>query len=196
MADRSIPRRETLRGTQWHAQSRCSVWNSRRGPHLGQRSSATASTGRTYDRKRSDPHAAHLLQVGGTASAPGCQAWSIAGAAPLQELFEQPVALVLRQASGRDIARRQELFELVAPSMAVLIARLLEPFVGALEPLPARQHGRQDRVVPLFMSWRLPEFVQAREEGFDKLVEAPIVIAVLRPVVGDHDCAARHRLDA
>src|SRR4051812_14915866 len=132
----------------------------------------------------------------GTASAPACQAWSIAGAAPLQELFEQPVALVLRQASGRDIARRQELFELVAPSMGALIARLLEPLLRALEPLPARQHGRQDRVVPLFMSWRLPEFVQAREEGFDKLVEAPIVIAVLRPVVGDHDCAARHRLDA
>src|SRR5712691_8863327 len=104
----------------------------------------------------------HPFWSSGTASAAACQAWSIAGAAPLQELFEQPVALVLRQASGRDIARRQELFELVAPSMGGLVTRLLEPFVGALEPLPARQHGRQDRVVPLLMSWRLPEFLQAR----------------------------------
>src|SRR5215510_9551130 len=36
------------------ARHRQYVWTSRRGPHLGQRSSATATTGRTYDRKRSD----------------------------------------------------------------------------------------------------------------------------------------------
>src|ERR1035437_9229019 len=30
------------------------VWNSRRGNHLGQRSYASAPTGRTYGRKRSD----------------------------------------------------------------------------------------------------------------------------------------------
>ena len=36
------------------ARHRQYVWTSRRGPHLGQRSSATAKTGRTYDRKRSD----------------------------------------------------------------------------------------------------------------------------------------------
>jgi hypothetical protein len=34
------------------------VWNSRRGNHLGQRSCATAYTGRTYDRKRSDQKSA------------------------------------------------------------------------------------------------------------------------------------------
>ena len=33
---------------------RKAVWNSRRGNHLGQRSYASASTGRTYARKRSD----------------------------------------------------------------------------------------------------------------------------------------------
>src|SRR6478752_3126303 len=59
-----------------------------------------------------------------------CRHSSIAGAAPLQELFEQPVALVLRQGSGRDITGRQELLELVAPRVHRLVTRLLEPFVG------------------------------------------------------------------
>ena len=36
-------------------------WNSRRGNHLGQRSCATAQTGRTYDRKRSDQTSVSLL---------------------------------------------------------------------------------------------------------------------------------------
>ena len=35
-------------------QCRCVVWNSRCGNHLGQRSYASAPTGRTYARKRSD----------------------------------------------------------------------------------------------------------------------------------------------
>jgi Transposase DDE domain group 1 len=37
---------------------RPTVWNSRRGNHLGQRSCATAYKGRTYDRKRSDQNSA------------------------------------------------------------------------------------------------------------------------------------------
>lgn len=37
---------------------RRTVWNSRRGNHLGQRSCATAYIGRTYDRKRSDQNSA------------------------------------------------------------------------------------------------------------------------------------------
>src|SRR2546422_11191656 len=41
------------------------VWTSCREPHLGQRSCATATTGRTYDRKRSDPLLPPLLQAGG-----------------------------------------------------------------------------------------------------------------------------------
>jgi hypothetical protein len=41
------------------------VWNSRRGNHLGQRSCASATTGRTYGRKRSDQNAAiHLARKG------------------------------------------------------------------------------------------------------------------------------------
>jgi len=49
------PGREILRAIQWRASRRSSVWNSRRGNHLGQRSSATASIGRTYGCKRTDP---------------------------------------------------------------------------------------------------------------------------------------------
>src|SRR5260370_23597445 len=52
---RSIdPRCETIRGTHWPKTGRVVVWSSRRGNHLGQRSIATASTGRTYGCKRSD----------------------------------------------------------------------------------------------------------------------------------------------
>src|SRR5262245_24089463 len=93
---------------------------------------------------------------------------SIAGAAPLQELFEQLVALVLRQGSGGYVAGRQELLELVAPGMDVLVARLLEPVLRGIEALPPRQHGRQHRVVPLFVPRRLAELFQPREECLDK----------------------------
>jgi hypothetical protein len=44
---------------------RLSVWNSCRGNHLGQRSCASASTGRTYGRKRSDQNTdQHLARRG------------------------------------------------------------------------------------------------------------------------------------
>src|SRR5690606_24392462 len=49
------PGRETLRATQWRT-GRASVWNSRRGNHLGQRSCAIAPTGRTYGCKRTEPN--------------------------------------------------------------------------------------------------------------------------------------------
>ena len=48
------PRCETVRGTHWPVKVAGRVWSSRRGNHLGQWSSATASTGRTYGCKRSD----------------------------------------------------------------------------------------------------------------------------------------------
>src|SRR5450759_2016739 len=47
------PRCETVRGTHWPNPGRVVVWSSRRGNHLGQRSKATAPTGRTYGLKRS-----------------------------------------------------------------------------------------------------------------------------------------------
>src|SRR5258708_36669571 len=61
--DRS--RCEILRGTQWSAQSRSTVWDSRRGTHLGSGPYAAVSTDRTYDRNRFESHAALPLQAGG-----------------------------------------------------------------------------------------------------------------------------------
>src|ERR1700747_1286467 len=42
------------------AKGRLGVWNSHRGNHLGQRSCASAKTGRTYGRKRSDHSTAQI----------------------------------------------------------------------------------------------------------------------------------------
>ena len=50
------------------------VWNSCRGSHLGQRSCATATTGRTYERKRSDQNYVQLsLRDGGRSLIAGLQ---------------------------------------------------------------------------------------------------------------------------
>src|SRR6266852_3757283 len=59
------PRCETVRGIHWPKKGREVVWSSRRGSHLGQRSKATASTGRTYGCKRSDQTLKELLWHGG-----------------------------------------------------------------------------------------------------------------------------------
>jgi hypothetical protein len=47
------------------AKGRLGVWNSHRGNHLGQRSCASAKTGRTYGRKRSDQSTAQITLRGG-----------------------------------------------------------------------------------------------------------------------------------
>src|SRR3981081_2919275 len=48
------------------AKGRLGVWNSHRGNHLGQRSCASAKTGRTYGCKRSDQSTAQItLREGG-----------------------------------------------------------------------------------------------------------------------------------
>src|SRR6266851_5087855 len=61
--DRSIPRRETIRGTHWQKTPFGCLDLASRNPSW-QRSCATATTDRTYDRKRSDSHE-QLLQPGG-----------------------------------------------------------------------------------------------------------------------------------
>ena len=62
---RSIdPRRETSREVQRHNETAPTGWNLRRGIHLGQRSCATASKGRTYGSKRSDQLDSIFLQKG------------------------------------------------------------------------------------------------------------------------------------
>src|SRR6267154_6470468 len=53
--DRSIPRRETIRGTHWQKTPFGCLDLASRNPSW-QRSCATATTDRTYDRKRSDSH--------------------------------------------------------------------------------------------------------------------------------------------
>src|ERR1700732_2436925 len=56
------------------AKGRLCVWNSHRGNHLGQRSCASAKTGRTYGRKRSDQSTAQItLRGGGWLKRPGAK---------------------------------------------------------------------------------------------------------------------------
>src|ERR1700730_3882258 len=57
-------RRETLRAFHWPPKVAW-VFGTRRGNHLGQRSSASAKTGRTYGRKRSDQSTAQITLRGG-----------------------------------------------------------------------------------------------------------------------------------
>src|SRR3954471_9456597 len=52
---------------------RLSAWNSRRGNHLGQRSCASAQTGRTYGRKRSDQSTANDLARRGPSTYGECR---------------------------------------------------------------------------------------------------------------------------
>src|SRR6266852_2775282 len=61
--DRSIPRRETIRGTHWQKTPFGCLDLASRNPSW-QRSCATATTDRTYDRKRSDSHEQTLATRG------------------------------------------------------------------------------------------------------------------------------------
>src|SRR5882724_332976 len=61
--DRSIPRRETIRGTHWQKTPFGCLDLASRNPSW-QRSCATATTDRTYDRKRSDSHAESSCKPG------------------------------------------------------------------------------------------------------------------------------------
>src|SRR5204863_114780 len=74
-ADGRIDRSE-VRDSPWDTlteEGRAVVWCSRRGNHLGQRSKVTASTGRTYGRKRSDQTVEKTLVARG----PSTYAWRI-----------------------------------------------------------------------------------------------------------------------
>src|SRR6266849_7373360 len=61
--DRAIPRRETIRGTHWQKTPFGCLDLASRNPSW-QRSCATATTDRTYDRKRSDSHEQTLATRG------------------------------------------------------------------------------------------------------------------------------------
>ena len=99
------------------------------------------------------------------------QQWTLA---PFEEVIEQLLALALFH--GLDVDAREKLFELLALGVELLLPRLPDPLLGALEALPAGQFGGKDGVLPLLVPGRLVEFRQAREEGFDELVDAPVVI--------------------
>src|SRR5882672_354976 len=78
--DRSIPRRETIRGTHWQKTPFGCLDLASRNPSW-QRSCATATTDRTYDRKRSDSHEQTLATRGpstyGSLRAQGRRATSV-----------------------------------------------------------------------------------------------------------------------
>src|SRR5271166_6378660 len=77
--DRSIHDTEHSDRANGPLAGRPNVWNSCRGNHLGQRSCASASTGRTYGRKRSDQNAAKDLARRGPSTYGGQAAIAIGG---------------------------------------------------------------------------------------------------------------------
>src|SRR2546426_5887002 len=91
------PRCETVRGTHWPKEGRVVVWSSRRGNHLGQRSKATASTGRTYGCKRSDQTLKTLAARGpSTYGSPLSRGRPIVCAFATDSIFKQPKQLQTR----------------------------------------------------------------------------------------------------
>src|SRR4051812_11189756 len=81
---------------------------------------------------------------------------------PLQEFLEQPVAL-LGGKRGRLLAPAgKELVELVALCLRRSVAA--QPFLGALEALPAGQHRREVRFLPFRVARGFLEFGQFWEK--------------------------------
>src|SRR5258707_1307182 len=85
--DRSIPRRETIRGTHWQKTPFGCLDLASRNPSW-QRSCATATTDRTYDRKRSDSHEQTLATRG-----PSTYGSRVAAEPGIGRAFARPVGL-------------------------------------------------------------------------------------------------------
>src|SRR5262245_535125 len=96
--------------------------------------------------------------------------------APFEEFVEQLLAFGFRQRPARAHAGREKLLELVALGVDILLARLPKRLFGALEAFPPGQRCGQHGILPLFVTRGLPEFLQAREEGLDELVDAPVAV--------------------
>src|SRR5258708_39242864 len=91
--DRSIPRRETIRGTHWQKTPFGCLDLASRNPSW-QRSCATATTDRTYDRKRSDSHEQTLATRGPSTYASRLKSattWDLPVAADTPEHLELPL---------------------------------------------------------------------------------------------------------
>src|SRR5712692_9329475 len=96
--DRSIPRRETIRGTHWQKTPFGCLDLASRNPSW-QRSCATATTDRTYDRKRSDSHEQTLATRGpSTYGSPLSRGRPAASADPLSAALQSSAGGVLAMA--------------------------------------------------------------------------------------------------
>src|SRR5439155_11981020 len=114
--------------------------------------------------------------------------------APYQEIVEQLIALLLGrwELAG---APRDKLIELPSHSRQGLLAIARQQLLGTFEALPARQGGGEIGLAPIGVAWRLLQFCEFREESFDELVDPPIAIAVLGPVVGKQNAAGCNCVD-
>src|SRR5213078_278097 len=91
-ADGRIDRSE-VRDSPWDPlaeEGRVVVWSSRRGNHLGQRSKVTASTGRTYGRKRSDQTVEKTLVARGPSTYGSRRSPGRLGALQSADLIDRP----------------------------------------------------------------------------------------------------------
>src|SRR5258708_232396 len=109
--------------------------------------------------------------------------------APLQKLLEETVAFARRERGRLRLLCREELIELSTLGLRGLSMRA-QPFLRAVEPLPAGEHGGEIGLAPFRMPGRFLEFGELREEGIDEFRDPPVAIGVLRPVIGDQ-CYAR-----
>ena len=75
---------------------------------------------------------------------------------PLEKFLEQPVALFGRKRGRLLAAPGKELVELLALGLWRCVPA--QPFLGALEALPARQHGGKVCFLPFRMARRFLEF--------------------------------------
>src|SRR5207302_9047494 len=95
--------RSEVRDSPWDPlaeEGRVVVWSSRRGNHLGQRSKVTASTGRTYGRKRSDQTVEKTLVARGPSTYGSRLALSLSSGGALR----RPIGL-----AGRRVGRKRRI---------------------------------------------------------------------------------------
>src|SRR5262245_33154501 len=118
-------------------------------------------------------------------------------ARPLQELLEQALLLGrivrrclcgLRLCPGQvDAGRRRRL----APGSRFR-GLPVEPLLRRMKPRPAANCGREVDGLPAWVTRRLPQLVELREERIHELLELSIALGARRPVVADEDSTGRN----
>src|SRR5262245_32797468 len=105
--------------------------------------------------------------------------------APLQELAEQRLPLLLREAAdGRPLVL-QEARELAAHRLRVghlFLAQALEHLLGEAPAGPARNRRRKIDVAPFRMPLRLAKLVPFVEQALGEPFNATVAVAALRPI--------------